>query len=206
VQITQVEWLYFMSSDNTLSSSELRTIIATLDRKVESAEVALLRSEDSYASALRDSALSGAPCNRSGYLGGIERKRTELAIEKDTLETATRLLAEAVARERAEAEEVTRTAVRGLLTELATTAGEADVALALYLERFQAAKRVERNASQIIRDGLGAEVFGFSLPYALSEAARHLESQRGGNPTDFEPWTAKWAEKATTELSRAAKV
>jgi hypothetical protein len=181
-----------MSSDNTLSSSELRTIIATLDRKVESAEVALLRSEDSYASALRDSALSGAPCNRSGYLDGIARKRIELSIEKDTMETATRLLTEAIARERAEAEEVTRTAVRGLLT--------------LYLDRVQAAKRVERSAAQMVRDGLGAEIFGFSLPYALGDAARHLESQRGGNPTDFEPWASKWAAKATTELSRAAKV
>lgn len=194
-------------SDKTLTSANIRAIIEeTLDRKVAAAATALLKAEKAYGEEVQNSALSGAPCNRAGYLAGVERARTALAVERDTLAEAHRQLAQAIAREEAAARAVAQDGVRDLLAQLAKAGAEADEALALFLGKYQAARRIEREAQAVCKLKIGNEVFGSSLPYVLGEAARHLESLRGGNPSDFEPWCAKWVGKGTSDIKRAAGI
>jgi uncharacterized protein YdaT len=191
----------------TLTSIQLRPLLAELDAAFADAGKALQDAEHKRRIAVRRAILAGTYDESDATAAAVEAARQALHQAEIARDEATELLRDAVAREREAAEAQTRDELRAKVERIAELVAGADAAFADFLARFSEAQKLEVEARRLTETGLGQAAFGgAALPEALSDVASHVRSLRSGNPTNFADFATNRAAIGIQRIKTAAGI
>lgn len=192
----------------TPTSLQLRPIVAELNAAFEESGKALLDAEQTHRLATRRDLLNGTYSGSDQTAAAVETARKAQEQARIARDEAAGLLADAVARERAAEEAATRDELRGMVERLATTAAEADAALALFVAKARAAMEAEAEARRVCEAGLARSAHGITgiVPAAIGDAIVFLQALRYGNPADFASFVSDRAALGAKRIAAAAEI